>query len=93
MTTLEEQRKTLLPILKVKALSLVVQLAKSQSSAPQQGVHLQRADEVQQQEPKVAYYCRLYAVHQVPKIDLGPSTASKHDTVFTHAQKLLTLAM
>ncbi|KAK9849806.1 hypothetical protein WJX84_003534 [Apatococcus fuscideae] len=39
MTTLEEQRKVLLPILK-------------------------RADEVQQQEPKVAYYCRLYAVHQ-----------------------------
>ena len=26
---------------------------------------MQRADEVQQQEPKVAYYCRLYAVHQV----------------------------
>ncbi|KAK9865203.1 hypothetical protein WJX84_002950 [Apatococcus fuscideae] len=25
---------------------------------------LKRADEVQQQEPKVAYYCRLYAVHQ-----------------------------
>lgn len=43
----------------------------------QEAVHLQRADEVQQQEPKVAYYCRLYAVHQVDNIQPCGSRSSK----------------
>jgi hypothetical protein len=70
-TDIEEQKKLLLPLLQVRKTHCF--------QVPQQ-IHLtpcvleQRAEEIQAVQPKVAYYCRLYALEQVGVI-LRPDDA------------------
>jgi hypothetical protein len=68
MSPLEEQKKLLLPFLQASALqSAHIARPKQADQRPALPCTtlLQRADEVQKAEPKIAYYCRLYAVEQV----------------------------
>ena len=65
MATTDEQKKAILPFLQVRQADV---LGSSGSRCCVQVTHwcvLQRADEIGKVEPKVAYYCRLYAIQQV----------------------------
>jgi hypothetical protein len=66
---IEEQKKVLLPILQVGQLALCHSLLCPPPTAHCLTLCLfarqQRATEIESMEPRVAYYCRLYALKRV----------------------------
>ena len=70
MASTEEQKKAILPFLQVSVRASSIRVAPRESllSLPHPDhlpPSLQRADEVNKVDPKVAYYCRMYAIEQV----------------------------
>lgn len=72
-TDLEEQKKLLLPILQVRyakpddvrASPLSMRVLMHHVTALSSCMPAQRAEEIQAVEPRMAYYCRLYAIKKV----------------------------
>ncbi len=65
MATTDEQKKAILPFLQVRHVKVSGPLGSLCNMKLTYGCAMQRADEIGKVEPKVAYYCRLYAIQQV----------------------------
>ena len=68
MATTDEQKKAILPFLQVRHADTDTATGLPSRLLDSHHCTLQRADEIGKVEPKVAYYCRLYAIQQVPKV-------------------------
>ena len=82
MASTEEQKKAILPFLQVCKHLCFHQVTPMKSLVccnvlPDLRPTLQRADEVNKVDPKVAYYCRMYAIEQVRSLKRDPDF---HDT-------------